>query len=275
MAAPGVLYSSLSGNHNDNNAPSSRSSTADAAKFMSHKHLIAIIAGCAWLSACSSQPTAPTGSAFSGASESRAAAAPAGPTYVVSRGDELNFRFFYTPELNTVAIVRPDGYVALPLAGEVLVDGATPAEIGARVEALLADKVRRPQVTINVNGANSQRVFVGGEVVHPGVQSLAGRLTVLQAVMAAEGLRESAQPREVAVIHVARDGRPSITKVDLEALMAGRKGAQDYVLGAQDVVVVPRSGIAKLDLWIDQYVRRAVPISFGLTYSINHYGIVQ
>jgi len=195
--------------------------------------------------------------------------------YQIARGDELSFRFFYTPELNTVATVRSDGRVALPLVGEMLVDGLSIAELTARVEQLLSSQVRRPQVIVNVQGASSQRVFVGGEVSRPGVQPLVGPLTVLQAVMVAEGLKESAQPRQVIVLRRGPKGERTVMPVNLAAAMNGKDLSQDLSLQAFDVVVVPRSGIADLGQWVDQYVRRVLPFSLGFSYTINKNGALQ
>jgi len=57
--------------------------------------------------------------------------------------------------------------------------------------------------------------------------------------------------------------------------MAGREGAQDIVLAPYDVVLVPRSGIANMGLWVDQWVRRILPISLGFSYTINRNGSLQ
>lgn len=196
-------------------------------------------------------------------------AEPAG-TYRIGGGDELNFRFHYTPELNTVASVRPDGRVTLPLIGDLQVDGLTTQEVGAKVEAALAGRVKRPQVVINLQGgAGSQRVFVGGEVGHPGAQPLLGPLTVLQAVMAAEGLKDTAQAGTVMVMRGNGQAEPTMLKVDLAGLMSGKEGVRDVLLAPRDVVIVPRSGIANLNVWIDQYLRRNLPINFGVNYTIN------
>jgi protein involved in polysaccharide export with SLBB domain len=187
-------------------------------------------------------------------------------TYKAERGDELSFRFTYVPELNTVATVRSDGHVSLPLAGDVLVQGMSISDITAKVESLLAAKVRRPQVVVNVQGAvSSQRVYVGGEVVHAGAQPLVGPLTVMQAVLAAEGLKDTANPSSVLVL---RPGAAALS-VRLDRLMAGASGEQDLLLRPQDVVIVPRSGIASLNVWVDQYLRRNLPINFGVSYTIN------
>ena len=57
--------------------------------------------------------------------------------------------------------------------------------------------------------------------------------------------------------------------------MAGAEGAQDITLQPYDVVVVPRSGIANLNLWVDQYIRRLIPFGLGISYTINRNGVVQ
>jgi polysaccharide export outer membrane protein len=218
----------------------------------------------------SSQPANPSGVQ----PVTEAAAAPAAG-YRLARGDELNFRFLYTPELNMQAVVRPDGRIALPLMGDLLVEGLSVAELTDRVQRGLAEQVRRPQVVINVQGTGSQRVFIGGEVVRSGVQPLVGPLSVLQAVMAAEGLKDTAQPAEVVVLRRGPGGRTEPMRLDLRPLLAGQPGAQDLLLQPYDVVVVPRSGIANLGLWVDQYVRRVLPVSLGFSYTINRNGTLQ
>ena len=200
---------------------------------------------------------------------------PAATGYRVSRGDELSFRFLYAPELNTTATVRSDGRVALPYAGEFVAEGLSMDELKALVEQRLSSQVRRPQVVVNVQGGTSQRVFVGGEVGRPGMQPLLGPLTALQAVMVAEGLKEAAQPRDVLVLRRGPNGERLVLPVDLAAAMAGAEGARDITLQPYDVVIVPRSGIASLNLWVDQYIRRVLPISLGFSYTINRNGVVQ
>lgn len=195
--------------------------------------------------------------------------------YRIAMNDELNFRFLYLPELNTVATVRTDGHISLPIVGELPVEGLTLLELTEQVERLLSTQVRRPQVTVNLQGGTSQKVFVGGEVMRPGIQPLQGPLTVLQAVMVAEGLKESAQPRQVLVLRRGPAGTHTAIPVDLASAMSGRDLSQDLQLQAYDAVIVPRSGIADLGLWVDQYVKRVLPFSMGITYSINKGVAVQ
>lgn len=198
------------------------------------------------------------------------------PVYRVSRGDELNLKFIYAPELNTIVTVRPDGRVAIPIGGEFAAEGLSMDELRSMVETLVAAQLRRPQVVINVQGTTPQRVFVGGEVGRPGVQPLLGPLTALQAVMVAEGLKDTAQPRDVIVLRRGPNGERQVLPVNLKSLMDGEEvAAADVALQPYDVVIVPRSGISNLNVWIDQYVRRVLPVSLGFSYSINRGGVVQ
>jgi hypothetical protein len=57
--------------------------------------------------------------------------------------------------------------------------------------------------------------------------------------------------------------------------MSGEDLTQDLPLQAYDVVVVPRSGIANLGRWVDQYIRRVIPFNLGFNYTISKTGVFQ
>jgi len=195
--------------------------------------------------------------------------------YQIGISDELNFRFLYVPELNTVATVRSDGRISLPLIGEQMVDGLSLAELTERVEAQMSAHLRRPQLIVNVQGGSSRRIFVGGEVGRPSMQPLLGPLTVLQAVMVAEGVRDTASLQQTIVLRRGPTGERTVLSVDLDAVISGRDLTQDVPLQANDVVIIPRSGIANLGRWVDQYIRRVVPVNLGFNYTISKNGVLQ
>jgi protein involved in polysaccharide export with SLBB domain len=189
--------------------------------------------------------------------------------YRISRGDDLDLKFFYTPELNTRAVVRSDGRISVPLLGELMAEGRTVAELGTLIERSLAGQVNRPQVAINVQTSSAMRVFVGGEVGKPGVQPLSGPMTALQAVMVAEGLKDTAQPSMALVLRRSSDGGRQVIPLDLDAAMRGLPPHADLVLQPFDAVVIPRSGIADVGRWVDLYIRRTLPLNFGVSYNVN------
>jgi protein involved in polysaccharide export with SLBB domain len=189
--------------------------------------------------------------------------------YKIGFGDELEIKFFYTPELTTVAVVRPDGRINLPLIGDIVAARRSPVELGTQIRAAYASQVQRPDVTVNVRTFMTQRVFVGGEVTHPGVQALVGPLTVLGAIMTAEGFKDDARTSEVVIIRRDDEGRQArVYAVNLDRAISGIDPYQDLALQPADIVVVPRSGIGDVNVWVDQYIRKNLPLNFNVNYTL-------
>ena len=47
----------------------------------------------------------------------------------LSPGDTIEIRFFFTPDLNKIQTIRPDGKIVLQLVGEITAAGKTPSEL--------------------------------------------------------------------------------------------------------------------------------------------------
>jgi polysaccharide export outer membrane protein len=194
----------------------------------------------------------------------------AGGDYQLQPGDELDIRFYYNPELNTSVLIRPDGRISLPLANEVQAAGQTPAELSQRLRSAYERELRRPELTVIVRSFNSQKVFVGGEVASPGVVQALGPLTVLQSVTQAGGFKETARINEVLVIRRDPSAQePIVIPVDISAVVDGTQTGQDIALMPFDVVYVPKSSIANVNKFVDQYIRQNIPFGFGLTYGFG------
>jgi polysaccharide biosynthesis/export protein len=67
------------------------------------------------------------------------------------------------------------------------------------------------------------------------------------------------------------ENRPVSQLIDLEKALDGSDPGQDILLSPADIVYVPRSAIANVNLWIDQYIRKNIPISIGATYNFGSY----
>ena len=181
--------------------------------------------------------------------------------YVIQSGDLLDIKFFYNPELSEKLTVRPDGRIALQLIDEVMAGGLTPQELKVTLIKQYSKELRDPDITIILRKF-SGKVFVGGEVGKPGQYDLEGNLTVLQAIARAGGLKETAW-REAIVIRRLKDQPPLIFELDLGAVIQGKEFSQDIGLMPFDVVYVPRSPIANVNLWVKQYIRSNIPFDFG------------
>jgi protein involved in polysaccharide export with SLBB domain len=101
------------------------------------------------------------------------------------------------------------------------------------------------------------------------VQAL-GPLSVLQSVTQAGGFKETARLNEVLVIRRDPSAQePIVIPVDISAVVDGSQTNQDIALMPFDVVYVPKSPIANVNKFVDQYIRQNIPFGFGLTYGFG------
>lgn len=189
--------------------------------------------------------------------------------YLIQPGDQLDIKFFYNPELNDLVIVRPDGRISLQLAPEIPAAGLTPAQLTATLEKRYEKELANPGITIIVRSFSSQRIYVDGEVNKPGMVALLGPLTVLQSIAEAGGLKDTANTDQVLIIRTSKDNKTQAIAVNLEEIRNAADGSRNILLAPYDVVYVPKSSIANINQFIDQYIRRNIPIPFGVTYGVG------
>jgi polysaccharide export outer membrane protein len=192
-----------------------------------------------------------------------------GPTpYRIQVNDVLEFLFFKNNELNQTQTVGPDGSVSLQLIGSVQVVDRTIEDITSEVTRRYAKELVQPQVTVAVKEYSGLKVYVGGEVNQPGIQSYRGGLTALQAVVAAGGFRTTASLKSVVLIHKGPTGEPIAGIVDLSRVLKHAELQRDVALAPADIIFVPRSGIANVNLFIEQFFRNMWPMPITLGYNI-------
>jgi protein involved in polysaccharide export with SLBB domain len=188
--------------------------------------------------------------------------------YRISLGDQLDIKFFYNPELNEQVIVRPDGRISLQLIPEIVANGMTPAALTRQLTEFYSKDLKQPQVTVIVRGFGSQRVYVDGEVGKPGMVPILGLMTALQAIAEAGGMKETARDYQVLIIRRGALNKPMAFSLDLKKAREGKDLSQDIALAPFDIVYVPRSRIANVKVWVDQYIRKNIPIPFSIQYGV-------
>ena len=188
--------------------------------------------------------------------------------YTIRSGDELDIKFFYNPELNEHIEVRPDGRIALELIPEVTAERLTVKEFTDRLKELYSEELSDPEITVIVRSFSTHRIFVDGEVEKPGEQTLHGQLRAMQAISMAGGFRPTARLGEVVVIRRNVDHTPMMIPLKIKDVISGEDPSQDILLMPYDVVYVPRSIIANVNKWIDQYIRQNIPLYFGFRIDI-------
>lgn len=187
--------------------------------------------------------------------------------YLVQPGDSLDVKFFYNPELNEFVTVRPDGMVSLQLAPEVKAAGLSPEQFADVLAKAYSKELANPKVAVIVRSFAAQKVHVDGEVNKPGLVLLSGTMTALQAIAEAGGLKDTARLKQVIIIRKGADEKPITIVANLQDAIYGDNKSQDITLAPYDIVFVPRSPIANVNTFVDQYIRKNIPLPFGLTYA--------
>jgi protein involved in polysaccharide export with SLBB domain len=188
--------------------------------------------------------------------------------YRIQVGDQLDIKFFYNPELNEQVIVRPDGRISLQLIPEIVASELTPAILTKQLTEKYAADLKQPRVTVIVRGFGSQRVFVDGEVAQPGMIPILGMMTALQAISQAGGMKVTARSSDVIIIRRGAANKPLAFPINLKKARDGSDLSQDISLAPFDIIFVPRSRVANVNVWMDQYIRQNIPIPFSITYGV-------
>lgn len=264
--------------------------------------------------------------------------------YVVGVGDRLRIEFHYVEEAPRTVLVRPDGRITLPLKGEVMAAGRTPAQLTESLQKLYADIFRDPRISVSVEQFTSKiddlrvsltnlqrgrsqrvvlspdgmaylpflpglrlsgltvdearevintkyarefgnlqvsvlldtaagnRVFVFGEVARPGIVQLTSPMTVLQALASAGGHLPTGSLADVRVLYWRKDEKqPLLRTINLENVIERRRLNEDMVLPANSTIYVPPTGITRANRFVDQFLRQlflftGTSISFQRTF---------
>jgi protein involved in polysaccharide export with SLBB domain len=152
------------------------------------------------------------------------------------------------------------------LLDDVEAAGRTPRQLDDFLTAGYARHYRDPKLTVVVRSFANRKVYVGGEVGQPSVIPLVGQLTAVSAIFQAGGFRTTAKTDSVILIRNGGDGTPILRKLNLRNVLT--KGEPDVALQPFDVLYAPRSTIAKVDQFVDQYIKSVLPLNLsgGFTY---------
>ena len=154
-------------------------------------------------------------------------------------GDVLEVRVYKEKDLSGIYRLDEKGRFSFPLIGKIDALGSNPLALSQRLEEQLRKGyIRDPQVTIFVKEFNSKKVFVLGEVVRPGTFRYENRMTIVQAVTLAGGLKQLAAKDRV-VLTRKSDGAEEKFVLPFEKISRGK--AKNVYLQPGDIVFVPES----------------------------------
>jgi polysaccharide export outer membrane protein len=157
--------------------------------------------------------------------------------YVIGADDTLRISVWKEPDMNATLPVRPDGKISLPLLDDVQAAGLTPLQLKDSIKEKLKKYIADPRVTVVVTAMNSQRIFVAGEVNHPGAMALLPHMTMLQALSSA-GFTQFANVKGIYLLRT-ENGQQTKIPFNYKDVVKGNHPEQNIMLKPGDTVVVP------------------------------------
>jgi polysaccharide biosynthesis/export protein len=174
---------------------------------------------------------------------------PASPDYVVGPGDGLTIDLWGGVSQRLVRTVDHEGRIALPEIGPMLVNGQTLGDVQQSVQRLLRTQFRDVSADVSLSRLRTVRVYVVGDVNHPGPYDVSSLSTPLNALLAAGGPTSGGSLRIVKHYR----GNTLVQQVDLYDLLLRGVRTDIKRLEPGDTLLVPAVGAL---VQMDGMVRR-------------------
>ncbi len=160
------------------------------------------------------------------------------PDYQLSPEDVLEISVWKEEGLSKEVLVRPDGGISFPLAGDMQAAGKTAQQIQLEITRRLTKFIAQPVVSVTVLKVVGNKIYVIGRVNKPGEYVVGRYVNVLQALSMAGGLTVFAAENDIKVLRKG-DGWDMVFPFHYSEVRKGQNLEQNIILKGGDVVVVP------------------------------------
>lgn len=158
--------------------------------------------------------------------------------YRIQPGDVLRVSVWKEQDLQQDLLVRPDGGISFPLAGDIRAAGQTLDDVRSALVSRIEQFIPDPVITVQAVQLDGNVIYVLGKVNRPGAFVMSRPLDVTQALALAGGMATFAEQGNILILR--RDGTSQVTlEFDYDEVQYGRRLEQNVLLQPGDVVVVP------------------------------------
>lgn len=162
--------------------------------------------------------------------------------YVIGPGDVLDIFVWHNADLTRQMPVRPDGRIAMPLVGDVVVVGKTPQGLGTEIQDKLRPYVRDPLVTViptQFVGLFTRQIRVIGEATQPKALAYRSAMTALDVMIEVGGLTKFADGDRAVLVRQV-NGQQQSYRVRLDSLVRDGDIKQNVDMQPGDILIIPQ-----------------------------------
>jgi polysaccharide export outer membrane protein len=164
----------------------------------------------------------------------------AGDSYRLNPGDKLEITVWEEEKLKQEVVVLPDGTISFPLVRQhVVAAGKTTEELVGLLRELLGQYIPDAEINVRLLAAEGNKIYVTGEVAHPGAFVMASPTNVMQALSMAGGLTEFAKKNSILVLRREADGKNRSFPFEYGEVEDGENIESNILLQSGDTLVVP------------------------------------
>jgi polysaccharide export outer membrane protein len=158
--------------------------------------------------------------------------------YQIQAGDVLDVSVWQEEDLQKQVLVRPDGGMSFPLAGDMQAAGKSVADLQKLITERLKKYIPDPVVTVSALKLDGNKIYVIGRVNKPGEFPANRYVDVVQALSMAGGMTPYASDNKIIVLR-RENGKERSIPFRYGDIEKGENLEQNIVLQSGDVVVVP------------------------------------
>lgn len=181
--------------------------------------------------------------------------------YIIGPGDVLGVQVWRHKDLNQSVKVQLNGNITFPLVGDMHVSGMPLSEFQIHLSRELDRYIVNPYVSIQVTVFKSNKIYVLGEVLKPGIYFPEESKTVSEAIALAGGFTLNAKRSKVVLFRANGGQYQEAMTFDIKGMARGMKdGGKNMYLQKGDIVYVPLSNVALADRFFGHLSAALAPL---------------
>ncbi len=160
--------------------------------------------------------------------------------YRVQPGDVLLISVWGEQDMKREVLVRPDGGISFPLAGDLMAKDRSVAQIRAELTSKLNKYIPNPAVDVAVGKIAGNKVYVVGKVNKPGEFTVPNEVDVMQALSMAGGTTPFANLDGIKILRRdSQTNEQTVIPFNYKKVSRGENLELNVMLKPGDTVVVP------------------------------------
>jgi protein involved in polysaccharide export with SLBB domain len=158
--------------------------------------------------------------------------------YVLGPGDNVIVELFGKRQAFHSGVVDRNGVLTIPEFGPIRAAGMKYEAVRAEIERLASQELIGVRASVKLGDLRSIRIFVLGDVPHPGSYTVSGLSTVTNALVASGGVSKVGSLRNISV----KRGGSAVGTLDLYDLLLAGDTSRDIRIQPGDAIFVPPVG---------------------------------